>query len=645
MTDATATAPAETLNFQAEVKQLLHLMIHSLYSNREIFLRELVSNASDACDKLRFEALDNAALFEGDSELKISIGLDPAARTITVSDNGIGMSREEVINNLGTIAKSGTREFFSRLTGDQQSDAHLIGQFGVGFYSAFIVADTVTVDTRRAGLPASEGVRWTCSMRGDEAGAYTVESLDKPARGTAITLHLREDQDDLLSSWKLKSLIRKYSDHIVQPILMAKEEWDEEKGEQVVRDELETVNQASALWARPKSEISDDEYIEFYKHVGHDFEPPLAWTHARAEGRHEYTQLLYVPARAPFDLWDRNARHGIKLYVKRVFIMDDAEKLMPTYLRFVRGIVDSADLPLNVSREILQESKDIDTIRAGCTKKVLGLLDSLAGSEDAAEREKYATFWAAFGKVLKEGVGEDHANRDKIAGLLRFASTHADTPAEVVSLADYIGRMKEGQDKIYYVTAESFNAAKNSPHLEVFRKKGIEVLLLADRVDEWVIGNLPEFDGKALVSVARGGLDLGALEDEAEKEETAKAADDFKPLLDKMKTSLGDKVKEVRITLRLTDSPACLVADEHDMGMNLARILKAAGQDAPVSAPILEINPHHPVVQRLHSEEQNFDEWATVLFDQALLAEGGTLDDPATFVKRINRLMLEMQAG
>ena len=645
MTDATATAPAETLNFQAEVKQLLHLMIHSLYSNREIFLRELVSNASDACDKLRFEALDNAALFEGDSELKISIGLDPAARTITVSDNGIGMSREEVINNLGTIAKSGTREFFSRLTGDQQSDAHLIGQVGVGFYSAFIVADTVTVDTRRAGLPASEGVRWTCSMRGDEAGAYTVESLDKPARGTAITLHLREDQDDLLSSWKLKSLIRKYSDHIVQPILMAKEEWDEEKGEQVVRDELETVNQASALWARPKSEISDDEYIEFYKHVGHDFEPPLAWTHARAEGRHEYTQLLYVPARAPFDLWDRNARHGIKLYVKRVFIMDDAEKLMPTYLRFVRGIVDSADLPLNVSREILQESKDIDTIRAGCTKKVLGLLDSLAGSEDAAEREKYATFWAAFGKVLKEGVGEDHANRDKIAGLLRFASTHADTPAEVVSLADYIGRMKEGQDKIYYVTAESFNAAKNSPHLEVFRKKGIEVLLLADRVDEWVIGNLPEFDGKALVSVARGGLDLGALEDEAEKEETAKAADDFKPLLDKMKTSLGDKVKEVRITLRLTDSPACLVADEHDMGMNLARILKAAGQDAPVSAPILEINPHHPVVQRLHSEEQNFDEWATVLFDQALLAEGGTLDDPATFVKRINRLMLEMQAG
>ena len=645
MTSATAAAPAETLNFQAEVKQLLHLMIHSLYSNREIFLRELVSNASDACDKLRFEALDNAALFENDSELKIGIRVDPAARTLTVSDNGIGMSRDEVINNLGTIAKSGTREFFSRLTGDQQSDAHLIGQFGVGFYSAFIVADTVTVETRRAGLAASEGVRWSCSMTGDEAGAYTVESIEKATRGTDITLHLREDQDDLLSTWKLKSLIRKYSDHIVQPIMMAKEEWDEEKGEQVVRDELETVNQASALWARPKSEISDDEYKAFYKHVGHDFDEPLAWTHSRAEGRHEYTQLLYIPARAPFDLWDRNARHGIKLYVKRVFIMDDAEKLMPTYMRFVRGIVDSADLPLNVSREILQESKDIDAIRAGCTKKVLGLLEGMANSEDAAEREKYATFWAAFGKVLKEGVGEDHANRDKIAGLLRFASTHADTPAEAVALADYIGRMKEGQDKIYYVTAESFNAAKNSPHLEVFRKKGIEVLLLSDRIDEWVIGNLPEFDGKALVSVARSGLDLGALEDAAEKEEAAKASDDFKPLLDKMKASLGDKVKEVRVTLRLTDSPACLVTDEHDLGMNLARILKAAGQDAPVSAPILEINPHHPVVQRLHSEEQNFDEWSAVLFDQALLAEGGTLDDPATFVKRINRLMLEMQAG
>ncbi|MEZ5608994.1 MAG: molecular chaperone HtpG [Rhodocyclaceae bacterium] len=638
-------ASSQTLNFQAEVKQLLHLMIHSLYSNREIFLRELVSNASDACDKLRFEALDNGALYEDDAELKIRIGFDADAKTITIADNGIGMSRDEAIAHLGTIAKSGTREFFGQLTGDQKKDANLIGQFGVGFYSAFLVADRVTVLTRRAGQAAGEGVKWECSMAGDEAGAYTVAQVDKASRGTEITLHLREGQEDLLSSWKLKSLIRKYSDHIVQPIVMKKEEWSEEQKAQVLTDEDETVNQANALWTRAKNDIKDDEYTGFYKHVAHDFEDPLAWTHSRVEGRHEYTNLLYIPKNAPFDLWDRSAKHGIKLYVKRVFIMDDAEKLMPTYLRFVRGVVDSADLPLNVSREILQESKDIDTIRAGCTKKVLTLLESLANSDEAADKEKYTAFWKAFGKVLKEGVGEDFANKEKIAGLLRFASTQLDTPDEVVSLADYIGRMKEGQDKIYFVTAETFNAAKNSPHLEVFRKKGIEVLLLSDRVDEWVTGNLTEFDGKPLVSVAKGGLDLGALEDEAEKKEAEKAADEYKELLDKMKASLGERVKDVKVTLRLTDSPACLVADEHDLGMNLARILKAAGQSAPDSKPILEVNPSHPAVLRLKYEDKHFDDWAAVLFDQALLAEGGTLDDPATFVKRINQLMMAMSGN
>ena len=634
-------AAAQTLNFQAEVKQLLHLMIHSLYSNREIFLRELVSNASDACDKLRFEALENGGLFEDDAELKIRVAYDKAARTLTISDNGIGMSRAEVVTNLGTIAKSGTKEFFGKLTGDQKKDAHLIGQFGVGFYSAFIVADKVTVRTRRAGLAVSEGVQWECSMTGDTAGEYTVEPIDKAARGTEITLHLREDQDDLLSRWKLRSIIQKYSDHILQPIVMKKEQWDDEKKEQVVTDEDETVNKANALWARAKADITDEEYTEFYKHVGHDYEEPLAWTHSKVEGRHEYTQLLYVPGHAPFDLWDRNARHGVKLYVRRVFIMDDAEKLMPLYLRFVRGIVDSNDLPLNVSREILQESKDIDTLRAGCTKKVLGLLEDLAENQ----KDKYATFWKEFGKVLKEGVGEDFANKEKIAGLLRFASTLADTADETVSLADYIGRMKEGQDKIYYVTADSFNAAKNSPHLEIFRKKGIEVLLLSDRVDEWVVGNLTEFDGKPLASVAKGGLDLGKLEDEAEKAAVEKETGELKDLLDKMKTSLGDKVKEVRVTHRLTDSPACLVADEHEMGMNLARLMKAAGQNMPISRPILEINPTHPVVLRLKYEDKQFEDWAAVLFDQALLAEGGTLDDPASFVKRINQLMLAMNAS
>ena len=628
----------ETLNFQAEVQQLLHLMIHSLYSNREIFLRELISNAADACDKLRFEALDKPELLEGGGDAQIRVSFDKDARTITVVDNGIGMNREEVVINLGTIAKSGTREFFGSLTGDQQKDAHLIGQFGVGFYSGFIVADKVTVLTRRAGEPASAGVKWECAMTGDTAGAYSIEPTDRDVRGTEITLHLREGQDDLLSGWQLRSLIRKYSDHIVQPIVMQKEEWDEEKKEQVLRDEDETVNQASALWARPKGEISEDEYKAFYKHVGHDYDEPLAWTHSRVEGRHEYTQLLYVPSHAPFDLWERNARHGVKLYVKRVFIMDDAEKLMPLYLRFVRGVVDSADLPLNVSREILQESKDIDAIRAGCTKKVLSMLSDIADKD----QEKYATVWKEFGKVLKEGVGEDHANKEKIASLLRFASTQADTDEEVVSLSDYIGRMKEGQDKIYYVTADTFKAAKNSPHLEIFRKKGIEVLLLSDRVDEWVVGSLTEFDGKQLQSVAKGGLDLGDLEDEEEKKAAEEAAGDLKDLIEKIKTSLDQRVKEVRVTHRLTDSPACLVADEHDMGMNLSRILKAAGQDAPASKPILEINPSHPAVLRLKGEEAQFDDWAEVLFDQALLAEGGTLEDPATFVKRINQLMLAM---
>ena len=633
-----ATANRETLGFQTEVKQLLHLMIHSLYSNKEIFLRELVSNASDACDKLRFEALNNAALYGDDGELKIRVSVDKTARTITISDNGIGLTRDDAIAHLGTIAKSGTKEFFSALTGDQAKDAHLIGQFGVGFYSSFIVADKVTVISRRAGVNADQAVRWESSGEGD----YSVEMVEKATRGTDVILHLRDGEDDFLNGWKLKSIIRKYSDHITLPIVMKKEEWNQEKGEQVATDEDETVNQANALWARSKSEVTDDEYKAFYKHVGHDFEDPLAWTHAKVEGKQEYTQLLYIPARAPFDMWDRNARHGVKLYVRRVFIMDDAEKLMPLYLRFVRGVVDSADLPLNVSREILQESKDIDNIRNGCTRKVLSMLESLANSDEAADKEKYAQFWEAFGAVLKEGVGEDFANKDKIAGLLRFASTHGDGDKQIVSLADYIGRMKEGQEKIYYVTADTFNAAKNSPHLEIFKKKGIEVLLLSDRVDEWVVGHLTEFEGKQLQSVAKGGLDLGKLEDEAEKQEAEKAADEYKDLLEKVKTALGEKVKDVRVTYRLTDSPSCLVADEHDPSGNLARLLKAAGQKAPNAKPILEINPQHPAVMRLKYEENRFDDWAALLFEQSTLAEGGQLDDPAGFVKRINDLMLAL---
>jgi len=627
------TVNRETLGFQTEVKQLLQLMIHSLYSNSEIFLRELISNASDACDKLRFEALHNDGLFEADSDLKIAISYDKEARTLTIKDNGIGMNRDDVIANLGTIAKSGTQEFFSKLSGDQQKDASLIGQFGVGFYSAFIVADKVTVLTRRGGENPDQGVRW----ESDGGGEFTIEVLEKADRGTEVMLHLRADQDDLLNGHKLRSIVHKYSDHIVQPILMKKEEFKDDK--QVITDEDETVNQASALWTRPKSDISEEEYQAFYKHVGHDYEDPLAWTHARVEGRQEYTQLLYIPSRAPFDLWEHNARHGIKLYVRRVFIMDDAEQLLPTYLRFVRGVVDTNDLPLNVSREILQESKDIEAIRSGCTKKILVMLEDMA----ANDQEKYAKFWAEFGLVLKEGTGQDFANKEKIAGLLRFATTRADTDEETVSLVDYIGRMKEGQDKVYYITADSFNAAKNSPHLEVFRKKGIEVLLLSARVDEWVVGSLTEFEGKQLVSVAKGGLDLGELEDETEKQEQEKQASEHKDLTEKIKTSLTERVKEVRVTHRLTDSPACLVVDEHDMGGNMARMLKAAGQKIPTTLPILEINPSHPVVIRLKEEQQHFDDWAAVLFDQALLAEGGQLDDPAGFVKRVNQLMLEMR--
>ncbi len=634
-----AVAEKETLGFQAEVKQLLQLMIHSLYSNKEIFLRELISNASDAADKLRFEAINNDALYGNDHELKIKVAFDKDARTITISDNGIGMSRDEVISHLGTIAKSGTKEFFSKLSGDQQQDAALIGQFGVGFYSAFIVAEKVIVNTRRAGAFASEGVRWESTGEGD----YSLESIEKTSRGTDVILHLRAGEEELLSSWKLKSIIRKYSDHISLPIVMQKEEWDEEAKQTVVKDEFETVNQASALWARSKSDVTPEQYNEFYKHVSHDFQDPLAYTHNRVEGRSEYTQLLYVPAHAPFDLWDRNKRAGIKLYVKRVFIMDDAEQLMPTYLRFIKGVIDSSDLPLNVSREILQESRDVKVIREGSTKRVLGMLEEMANSDEQEGKDKYTTFWKEFGQVLKEGIGEDATNKERIAKLLRFASTSTDSDDQAVSFGDYVGRMKEGQDKIYYVTADSYTAAKNSPHLEIFRKKGVEVLLMTDRVDEWMLSFLNDFDGKELVSVAKGGLDLGALEDEAEKKEHEETEAGYKELVEKMKGALGDKAKDVRVTFRLTDSPACLVADENELSGNLLRMLKAAGQTAPESKPILEINPNHPLVQRLKYEDANgarFGDWAHILFDQAMLAEGGSLTDPASFVKRLNEMLL-----
>jgi molecular chaperone HtpG len=629
-------ASKETLGFQAEVKQLLQLMIHSLYSNKEIFLRELISNASDASDKLRFEGIEHPDWYGDDPDLKIKVSFDKASRTVTISDNGIGMSRDEVISNLGTIARSGTKEFFSKLSGDQQKDAALIGQFGVGFYSAFIVADRITVETRRAGLPAADGVRW----ESDGSGEFTVESIDRPQRGTAITMHLREGEDDFLSTHKLKSIIRKYSDHISLPIQMHKEEWDADKKEQVIKDELESINQSSALWARSKSEITEEQYDEFYKHLSHDYENPLCYSLNRVEGRSEFTQLLYVPARAPFDLWDRNKRGGIKLYVKRVFIMDDAEQLMPMYLRFVTGVIDSTDLPLNVSREILQESRDVKIIRESSTKRVLSMLEDLANSDDEVKKEKYRTFWTQFGQVLKEGIGEDQPNQERILKLLRFASTHADSADQTVSLAEYISRMKEGQDKIYYVTGDTFNAAKNSPHLEIFRKKGVEVLLLSDRVDEWMLSFFTEFDGKHMTSVAKGGLDLGKLSDEKEKKEHEETEKNFKDLLDRMKAALEDKVKDVRVTFRLTDSPACLVSDENELSGNLLRMLKAAGQQAPDTKPILEINPEHALLQKLKSDDQHFDEWTQVLFDQALLAEGGQLNDPAAYVKRINQLLL-----
>jgi len=629
-------ATKETLGFQAEVKQLLQLMIHSLYSNKEIFLRELISNASDAADKLRFEGIAHPDWYGDDPELKIKVEFDKASKTVTICDNGIGMSREEVINNLGTIARSGTKEFFAKLSGDQQKDAALIGQFGVGFYSGFIVADRITVETRRAGLPSSDGVRW----ESDGSGEFTIETIDRPQRGTAITLHLREGEDDFLNSYKLKSIIRKYSDHISLPIQMRKEEWDEDKKEQVLRDELEGINQSSALWARNKTEITEDQYNEFYKHLSHDYENPLCYSLNRVEGRSEFTQLLYVPTRAPFDLWDRNKRGGIKLYVKRIFIMDDAEKLMPMYLRFVTGVIDSADLPLNVSREILQESRDIKVIRESSTKRVLSMLEELASSEDEGKKEKYRTFWTQFGQVLKEGVGEDQGNQERILKLLRFASTHTDSSEQTVSLAEYVSRMKEGQDKIYYVTGESFNAAKNSPHLEIFRKKGVEVLLLSDRVDEWMLSFITEFDGKQLASIAKGDLDLGSLSDEKEKKEHEETEKQFKDLVERMKKVLENKAKDVRVTFRLTDSPACLIADENELSGNLLRMLKAAGQNAPDMKPILEINPEHPLLSKLKDDDQQFDEWTNLLFDQALLAEGGQLNDPAGFVKRMNHLLL-----
>jgi molecular chaperone HtpG len=627
-------AQKETLSFQTEVKQLLQLMIHSLYSNKEIFLRELVSNASDACDKLRFEALSDEALFENDSDLKIHIDFDKEARTITISDNGIGMNRQEVMDNIGTIARSGTKHFLESLTGDQAKDANLIGQFGVGFYSAFIVADEVTVETRRAGLGAEHGVRWVSKGEGE----YSLENINKDDRGTRVILHLREDESEFLEDFRLRGIIHKYSDHISLPIVMHKR--DDKGG---LTDELETVNKASALWTRAKSDISDDEYKEFYKHVGHDFDDPLLWLHNKVEGTQEYTTLFYVPKRAPFDMFDRDKRHGIKLYVKRVFIMDDAEQLMPNYLRFIRGVVDSDDLPLNISREILQRNKHIDTIRNASVKKILGQLEKLAKDQP----EEYATFWKEFGNVLKEGPAEDFSNQQKIAKLLRFSSTTNDSADETVSLDDYISRMKPEQEKIYYITGDSYAAVKNSPHLELFKKKDIEVLLMHDRVDEWMMSYLNEFDGKPLVSVAKGAVDLGKMEDKEEKKKVEKAAKDYQDVLKQMKELLGDKVKEVRVSNRLTDSPSCLVVEEHDMAVSMQKLLKQAGHNVPNLEPILELNIEHPLVMRLKDEadEARFADWTHLLFDQAMLSEGGQLDDPSSFVKRMNELLLLMNAG
>ena len=629
-------AQKETLGFQTEVTQLLDLMIHSLYSNKEIFMRELISNASDASDKLRFDALSNDALYEGDAELKIKVDFDKDAKTITITDNGIGMNRDEVIENIGTIANSGTKKFFEKMTGDQSKDSQLIGQFGVGFYSSFIVADKVTLRTRRAGDDAAEGVEWESEGKGE----FTIENIDKETRGTEITLHLRDDQEEFLNGLRLRNCISKYSDHIDLPIMMTKELVPDEDGkiDEFAELEDETVNKATALWTQSKGDISEDEYKEFYKQISHDYQDPLSWSHNKVEGKTEYTSLLYIPSTAPFDLWDRERTHGLKLYVKRVFIMEDADQLMPRYLRFIRGVIDTNDLPLNVSREILQGSKTIDSIRAASVKKILSELSKMQKND----AEKYATFWKEFGQVIKEGTGEDMANKEALAKLMMFSTTETGSEEQTVTLADYVSRMKDKQDKIYYITAESFAAAKNSPHLEVFRKKGIEVLLLADRVDEWLTNSLTEFDDKQLQSVAKGDLDLGELANEEEKKAQEETDKDFADLVERVKATLGDKVKDVRITHRLTDSPACLVVDDMDMSANLERMLKAAGQQVGGTKPIFEVNPEHPMVVRLkdESDDTRFEDWSSILFDQALLAEGGQLEDPASYVKRLNALLL-----
>jgi len=632
----TVVAEKETLGFQTEVTQLLDLMIHSLYSNKEIFMRELISNASDASDKLRFDALSDDNLYQGDAELKIRVSFDKDAKTITITDNGIGMNREEVIANIGTIANSGTKKFFDKMTGDQSKDSQLIGQFGVGFYSSFIVADKVTLRTRRAGDDADTGVEWTSEGKGE----FTIENIDREMRGTEVILHLRDDQDEFLNSWRLRNCITKYSDHIDLPIIMKKEPVPDEDGKIDDNAELEdeTVNKATALWTQSKGDISEDEYKEFYKQISHDYQDPLSWSHNKVEGKTEYTSLLYIPSTAPYDLWDRERTQGLKLYVKRVFIMEDTDELMPRYLRFIRGVIDTNDLPLNVSREILQGSKTIDNIRAASVKKVLSVLAKMQKND----AEKYATFWKEFGQVIKEGPGEDIANKEALAKLMLFSTTETGSEDQTVTLADYVARMKDKQDKIYYITAESFAAAKNSPHLEVFTKKGIEVLLLADRVDEWLTNSLTDFDGKSFQSVAKGDLDLGELADEEEKKAQEETDKNFADLVERVKTNLGDKVKDVRITHRLTDSPACLVVDDTDMSANLERMLKAAGQEVGGTKPIFEINPEHPIVVRLNdeSDDARFGDWSSILFDQALLAEGGQLEDPASYVKRLNTLLL-----
>lgn len=626
-------AHKETLGFQTEIKQLLDLMIHSLYSNKEIFLRELISNASDAADKLRFLSLSDEGLYEGDAELKIWVNFDKEARTITISDNGIGMSREEVIENIGTIAKSGTQQFLKSLTGDQVKDRQLIGQFGVGFYSAFIIADRVSLTTRRAGVTAEHGVHWESAGEGE----YSIETMESARRGTTITLHLREGEDELLNDYRLRSIIKKYSDHITLPIIMQKTVHNEDES---VTIEDEVVNSAQALWVRSKNEVTEEEYVEFYKHVSHDFDAPLTHVHVKVEGNNEYNALLFVPGRAPFDLWDRTQRRGVKLYVRRVFIMDDSEQLLPAYLRFIRGVIDCGDLPLNISREILQNNKQIDNIRSGVVKKVLGALEHLAKDEV----EKYEKFWQEFGRTFKEGVIDDFSNKQRIAKLLRFASTHDDNATPKISLEEYVSRMKEGQQKIYYITAENFTAASHSPHLEIFRKKGIEVLLLSEQIDEWVVTHLTDFEGKPLQSITKGELDLGDLADAEEQKQVEQVATEMKPLIERLKTALGDKVKEVRVTGRLTQSPACLVADSQGMDSSLERLLKAAGQAVPSSKPIMEVNPQHAIIKRMNSEthEGKFQDWALILLDQALLSEGGHLDDPAAFVQRVNEMLVNM---